>query len=307
MHASNQQTDGRGATAAPAPGCSERIARMAARLPCVDVSIAELIGTLASEYSSAADVSRTLSRDISLAARVLKVVNSAYYGQPRTISSIERAVVVLGLPTIRGIALAASCYRMPSLPSVKSGFTASSVLTHCLGVAIAARLLASGHPRLAPEDAFMAGLLHDFGLLLELYGEFEMLCGLVAEVSAGRGGVGPRGWMQLERETFGADHGVIAAEVLAGWRLPDDIVKAIRHHHEPMQQPSSGRALASVVALADSLVCDLGAGLQFNSEPSVPDVELLSSLNYQWDRREALQQQVAAELGRLQGESAGGH
>jgi len=307
MHASNPGSNGADAMAVPPPGCNERIARMAARLPCVDVSIAELIGTLAGEHGSAASISRIISRDVSLAARVLKVVNSAYYGQPRTISSIERAVVVLGLPTIRGIALAASCYRMPSLPSIGSGFSASDVLTHCLGVAVTARMLAATHPRLAPEDAFLAGLLHDFGLLLQLYGEFETLCGLVAEGRAGPGPTGPRGWIKLERQAFGADHAQIAAEVLAGWRLPEGIVEAVRHHHEPMAQPSGVRALVGVVALADCLVCDSGIGLQFTSEPGVPDVELLSCLNFRWTRRQALQQQVRAELGRLQGEFANGH
>ncbi len=307
MDAPAQEFDRSGASAALAAPCAERIERMAARLPCVDISIAELIGTLASEHSSAADVSRTLSRDISLAARVLKVVNSAYYGQPRTISSIERAVVVLGLPTIRGIALAASCYRMPSLPSVQSGFTASGVLSHCLGVAVGARLLAGTQPRVPPEDAFMAGLLHDFGLLLQLYGEFDTLSGLVAVATANRHGVSPRGWMTLEREAFGADHAVIAAEVLAGWRLPEGIVQAIRHHHEPMRQPCNARALAGVVALADCLVRDLGIGLQFCSDPKVPDIELLGHLKFHWDRREAIQQHIGAEVSRLQGEFAGGH
>lgn len=264
--------------------------RAAAALPSLDVSIAELLQVIGSSDATAADVSRVMSRDVALTARVLKVVNSAYYGRPRAISSIDRAVVVLGFPSVRSVAMAASCCRMRR----GAGEPAVAVLLHCFGVAVCARQLANLRPGLCREKAFMAGLLHDFGLLLELHSDpevFKALPGSLAGVKTE-----PAAWLALERSLYGADHAEAAAQVFEQWQFPADVVTAIRHHHDPLGLPESERDLAAVVALADSLVADAGIGLACDTLTHHPGEELLYWLQFDWDLRGEVQTHAGEDL-----------
>ena len=275
-------------------------ARAAASLPGVSIEVIELMRSIGAAEATAAEISASLSRDLTLTARVLKVVNSAYYGQSRTIASVERAVVVLGFPAVRSIAMAAGCFRLRRMGSGVAGMTPESLLSHGLAVALASRQLARGRSGLCREEAFMAGLLHDFGLLLEMHGapvEFAELTEQVASTAA----PGPSAWLDLETERFGRSHGHSAATVFAEWRLPERIVGAVAAHHAPFAADDSLRELAAVVALADSLAADAGLGFAGVSEPDMADDAVLEYLDFDWSERAALQDGIRQELNSLQG------
>lgn len=160
-----------------------------------------------------------LHQDPGIAARVLKVANSAFYGRGRQIASLEQAVLVLGLDGVRGIAAAASLDRASD-----QGGRGSALLAHSAAVAACAQSIAARGSLVGPSEAFLAGLLHDFGLLVEW------------KLAAGAGGPG----------AGAALHQRCAEVVLSHWQLPSTVVDAARLHHEA----ASGDALAACVRVA---------------------------------------------------------
>jgi HD-like signal output (HDOD) protein len=215
------------------PAVALKVAQAAARPDCRPAQIAALLG-----------------HDPALCGRLLKAANSCIYGPPRPVTSADRAVVVLGLKTVRSLVLGLS------LPAMRSkgdadGTTRDYWVQSVAGAIIARELaVVARHP--CPEDALTAGLLRDMGQLL-LRQAYPGSWAEVAERNPERVLTDPCG---LEREAFGVDHADVTAELLRGWNLPPEIVEPIRYHHEPDRLEGAPRAVAdrvAVLSLASSL------------------------------------------------------
>src|ERR671916_662960 len=111
---------------------------------------------------------KKVTHDPALVTRILKVVNSAFYGLPGQIGSIERAIVLLGLNAVKNIAVAASLGQLFRGTKLCDGFTAKDLWTHCIAVGVAARELAKQMKLPIADEAFLAGMIHDVGILIEL-------------------------------------------------------------------------------------------------------------------------------------------
>ena len=213
-------------------------------------SAAQTLRLLTNPAVSVADVARSIDQEPTLAARVLRVANSAYYGLQREISTVESAAVMLGLDVLRAIA-AAACFDSALMQSRNSGTTSVEELRgHCIASAVAADALARQcHRELAPT-AFMAGLLHDFGILILL----------ALEADEGDEGAGQ------SRPT----HEHCAALTFEVWGLPDALVAAARHHHQPEKSPEAHRRMAAIVHLADAVAKASGFGLAVDGPSTIP-------------------------------------
>jgi HD-like signal output (HDOD) protein len=201
---------------------------------------------------------RVLYGDPGIAARVLKVANSAYYARGRAIASLERAIVVLGLDAVRGIAAAAGLDRV-----AERGGQGAAFLAHSTATAACAQSLAARADDVSGSEAFLAGLLHDFGLLVE--------------------------WrLAMLRPLAVADpefHVPCARLVLATWQLPADVVDAACAHHAP----GTGGALAACVRLGHLAAEEAGmtgpGDPHAEAEATVPaeDLRLLGIDAAAWD------------------------
>ena len=118
--------------------------------------------------STVQDMSDAVSRSPELCARILRVVNSAFYGLPGQVSSIHRAVALVGLASIKNIAIAASLTRVFQGRPLSATFAPRDLWTHSMAVAAAARLVATTTTMRLADEAFLAGLIHDLGLMVEL-------------------------------------------------------------------------------------------------------------------------------------------
>jgi HD-like signal output (HDOD) protein len=200
-----------------------------------------------------------IERDSVLCAQVLRIANSPYYGQQRTVSSIRQALLLLGFDAVRGIASAACVAQMmpKRIPALRD---ISAVLRHSLATAVACELLAASRvPALIPQ-AFMAGLLHNLGTLVQ--GVVD--CAGVTALIAARG-ANDRELRELEKEHVAIGHEAAAAIVFEAWQLPDSLIAAASHHHHPAEAPEAQRTLVSLVALAADLA--LACGSTFALEP----------------------------------------
>ncbi|HPF69421.1 MAG TPA: HDOD domain-containing protein [Candidatus Krumholzibacteria bacterium] len=222
---------------------ADLIRRTVRDLPPLPRVVQKLVRVVADDRVSAADVSRILGSDQALAGKILKLVNSPFYGQSGEIATVTRAVVVLGFSAVRNLALglsAAGLLRKVG-PEYQLRFW-----RHSLATAAAAEVLSclGGMPE-NPEEAFVAGLLHDVG---------HAVMAMIAprEFAAAFAPGGPD-LLERERAGFGLTHAKAGQLLLKRWKLPDELCDAVRFHHNPQAAPDEHAALGAVVALADMM------------------------------------------------------
>jgi putative nucleotidyltransferase with HDIG domain len=243
-------------------------------LPEITTRIVEVVED---SRSTASEMHEIIKHDPALAAKILKVVNSAFYGLPSQIASLDRAIVMLGLSAIKNIALAASLSRLFRPGTISSHFAARDLWTHCIGVGVCARMLIE--PRHAQsEEAFVAGLVHDIGLLVE-YQLFPDKLKTVADQCEDSS----ESFCDLERSIIGADHQAFGAAIAASWKFPPPLRYTIAYHHNPAVLKPEFQRLATLVSVADMVCCQnrVGFWLTSKSEPLTEDKLTLIGITQQ--------------------------
>ena len=211
---------------------------------------------IADKTSSFKDLATVIENDQAIAARVMKIANSSYYGISSNVKSVQQASVVLGMETLHELLTLACASSL--LGSELRGYELSTgdLWKHALATAFCARSIAlKKAPQLA-DDAFSAGLIHDSGkLILDPYvnerkEEFREFLES-----------GDKTFLEAEKSILGFDHSEIAADVCNKWQIPEAITTVIRYHHNPTL--ADNNKLAYIVHLADAIVlmCGLGAGM----------------------------------------------
>jgi len=221
-------------------------------LPSLPEIFVEITKVLGDPRSSAVHVADVISKDTSLSARLLKIVNSAFYGFPSKIDTISRAVMIVGSKQLSTLALGTSVIHIfrdipPELVDMKSFWK------HSIACGIAARMLASYKNMAHTERLFVAGLLHDIGRIL-IYKHFPRE-GKETLLKARKMG---RLLCSTEMEILGFDHAQIGGTLLKRWLLPPTLEVAVGDHHQPVG--SKHAVEASAVYLADLLVNALRIG-----------------------------------------------
>lgn len=188
-----------------------------------------------------------LESDPALAARVLKVVNSAFYGRPRPVASTHAAMRLLGMNAIRTVAMAASLNRLFRGGRTVPGFDAAALWTHSVAVGFAARRIATLTRAVSAEEALLAGLLHDIGLLVAVQGATIEFSAVISATAADP----ERSFRDAEREFIGATHEALGEGLCERWRFPTTVAATCGYHHAPDVLPDDDRALPTIVHIAD--------------------------------------------------------
>lgn len=234
-----------------------------------------ILATLCDASLDARQIADVIQREPGLAARVLKVANSAFYGSSRHIATLDRALMLLGLDAVRGIAAAACLDRSVARRSPAAAIDPQALAQHCVASAFAAEALTKQSGRAIPAEAFMAALLHDFGVpvqeRLDSPGVEKLMAALAADPDAD--------YAALEASLVQVGHARCAEVVFDNWRLPQGIVHAARHHDDPAEAPGPARQLTTLVHLGVQLA--LEAGFTHPLEPRrlrIPRAPLLRSV-----------------------------
>ncbi len=201
-----------------------------------------------------------LEKDPVMAARILKTINSAFYGLPRQVSSVGHAVVMLGINTIKNMALAITTAGM--LPARnEAGFDTGDYLQHSLTVAGLSRLVALRTGSAEPGEAYIAGLLHDFGKVVfavNLPAEFRAALAMADQEAIS---------LHLaEQRILGVDHTRAGAMLVNKWQFPEVLGQAIGAHHSALEDD-----LTRCLFLADQLAKFDAAG-QALAGRNIPDL-----------------------------------
>jgi two-component system cell cycle response regulator len=217
------------------------------QLPTLPMVALEVIALARRADASVDVVANVLSNDPALAGKVLRTANSSFYAQARSVHTIKQAVIVLGLNTVRTLALGfslADTFRRGS----NRGFDYTAYWQQCLLSAAGARVVAQRDAPALGEEAFLSGLLHHIGVLAlaEALGEDYQAFIVASEGDA-------RALRALERVELGLDHSEVGAALAEAWSLPAALVEALRSYLEPDDASPAATMLVRSVALGDDL------------------------------------------------------
>lgn len=243
-----------------------------ATLPEVTMRIVYLVED---PNSTAQDLNQIISNDPALGARILKVVNSAFYGLPGQIGSINRAIVLLGLNAVKNIAIAASLAKLFRGGRICASFDARELWTHSVAVASATRLLAQKIGLGLPDEAFLAGLIHDLGIMVEIQADRPKFVRVIEELDANENMT----LREAEMSVFGANHEHFGAGLCKLWKFPASFAYVTGFHHHPMDLMERNRTLTSLVHIADILAAQAELGFSRDLEAREIDPKGLESLN----------------------------
>jgi HD-like signal output (HDOD) protein len=232
-----------------------RILRAAASLGGAGAdSFPRMLALLCDSRATASEIGSLIEKHPSMYARVLRVANSPYYGQPRAVRSIERALALLGVDALRGIA-ATTCFdRAAVRSSVDTEFDMLALLRHSLATAAAAEALARISHKVLAAELFIAGLLHNLGTVVQLQIDAPGINAMIAALRTQRGG----DLRALESAHVAVGHEECLAVIFEAWQLPELLVAAARYHHDPLSAPEAQRDTAAFVNLGANLGLDCG-------------------------------------------------
>ncbi len=229
---------------------SEQVKNLIAKiddLPTLPNVITKIMEILENPKSTARDIDNVIKTDQTLTAKTLKMVNSAYYGFPRRITTVTDAVVILGFNTVKSLALSATVCKM--FLGGNKDFDREALWEHSIAVAFASRIIAKRIKYADEESAFVAGLLHDIAKIVEDQYFHEEFMNAVRKSRENEVSL-----LDTERDELGMDHTLIGRRIADKWNLPLNITKVIGYHHQPEFAGAEDQEITSIVHVADIVV-----------------------------------------------------
>ncbi len=200
----------------------EQIIMTAGDLPTIPVVATKVMQLMEDENSTADDLARVVASDPAVAARVLKISNSSFYGAQRQIQTLPHAIMMLGFVTLKSVVVTASVKQVYH----PYGLTEKLLWEHSFGAGLAARLIAQELRQINPDEAFLGGLFHDIGKQImnfldkDKFQEVMQLC-----YNEGMP------FSQAEQMLFHYTHEEAGALVIKKWNFPEHLIKAVQAHH----------------------------------------------------------------------------
>jgi putative nucleotidyltransferase with HDIG domain len=186
-------------------------------------------------------ISRVISEDQAIAAKVLRIVNSAFYGFPKRIASLQRAVVILGLNEIKSLVLASSVLQMFGRFTTDHGLDMEKLWEHSIGCAVASRVLAEAAHLTSPEDVFAGGLMHDIGKVIHAVNLPKEFLSVIKEVQETGIAI-----IEAEKEFLGFNHAETGGALAERWGFPEKTIDMIAHHHLSSRSHTLNKEIAAV-------------------------------------------------------------
>jgi len=223
------------------------------QLPALPAIAIEIINMVEDPRTSASMLGRVISKDQVLTAKVLKIANSPFYGFSRKIATIDFAIIVLGFDTLKEVVMSVSLISSLSKKLTRE-FNSRQFWDHSIACGVIARALARNHGYRVIGEVFIAGLLHDIGILIinqYLFNEYKEIVKLIKQEKISL--------EDAEMRVLGVTHGEIGSWLAEKWNFPGQLVDTIAYHHHPIQSEQY-REIVSIIHMADVLCQKLDNG-----------------------------------------------
>jgi HD-like signal output (HDOD) protein len=200
--------------------------------------------------SGARELKEVVESDVALGARVLRCVNSSAYATRSEITNLQQAIAYLGMRQVRNLAVTASVSRLFKQKETIGDYRREGLWRHLVAVGICGRMLAMRRDFQDFEDVFLAGLMHDIGIIFEdehLHDEFVDVIQSLPEMES---------LSQAERQRLGFDHTILAEKVTKSWGFPETVSATVRYHHDSTRYKGEHLRVVQCVEVAD-MICEL--------------------------------------------------
>ena len=261
-------------------------------LPQIVLEINRLVE---SKTASATDLHRVIKADPALSTKLLRLVNSAYYGLPGRVGSLEKAVILLGVTAVKNLAIAAGVEHLFERIVIVGPITGRDLWVHCLAVATGARELAQRAQMAHLDEVFMAGLIHDIGLLAAAQAVPQDFAAVIQASMHD-----DTRWHAAESEILGIDHSAAGARLVEKWHFPSYLVEMIAEHHN-WGRKSDCSDLTGVVYLADTMAGGLGEGFTLTANHQTIGPEMLARIGLSEQDMTDVWQKLPAHVAELGG------
>lgn len=243
----------------------EMLIMTASDLPTIPVVATKVMQLIESENATAEEIARVVSSDPAVAARVLKISNSSFYGCQRQIQTLSHAIMVLGFSTLKSLVVAASVKQVYK----PYGLTEKMLWEHSFGAGLAARIIAKTTRTVNEEEAFLGGLFHDIGKIIMNTMDHQKFQ-TVMEICYNEG----ISFSDAEQQIYPYHHSEVGAMVIKKWNFPEILMNAVAQHHRfefvEEEDPYLIR-LSCVVGLANLFCHHAGAGVREPEEIEIHD------------------------------------
>jgi putative nucleotidyltransferase with HDIG domain len=264
------------------------------RMPSLSTTVTKSLEICNNPNSSPNDLSRVISLDPVLTGQLLKLINSAYYSLPNKVPSLTRAIIMLGLNTVKNLVLSIAILESLGGKKAFRALSPNDFWTHSICAGVVAKSLAAtqGIPLADQEEYFVAGLLHDLGkiplnscfpdayaLALKLAGsEQDPLC-------------------MAEERVFGINHNTVGKMIAEKWRLGETIIDSLFYHHMRDSAGEKNRQFVAVIAMSDFFANHFKIGFAGNSSPDPTVAEhLTEQVGVSWTALSGLVDVVLGEI-----------
>lgn len=264
------------------------------RMPSLPTAVTRVLDICSKPSASPNDLNKVISLDPVLTDNVLKLINSAYYSLPNQITSLGRAIIMLGLNTVKNLALITAILGTLKKSGALNRLPFDTFWTHCLGVGVTAKAIAAQKniPVTQHEEYFVAGLLHDLGKVAlnncfaGVYGQALSLADLEQ---------GPL--YKAEKTMLGLDHALVGQEIAEKWQFSSTISQAISFHHRPTEAAKETRLMVAIISLANIYTNICNHGFAGDGHPGVVELkEALELVAVDWSDLQQLNEKVVDEI-----------
>ena len=259
-------------------------------LPALPEVVVRVMRITEDPRSDAQSIAKVIATDQAMAARVLKLANSAFYGLPRRVGTLSEAVVILGFRTIKNLAIAASTFELLNREIAGYWLQRGELWRHSLACAMGAQLIARKVHLPVVEEAFVAGLLHDIGKVainLFVREQFDQIMERALQDRIP--------FVEAEQAVLGFNHAMAGGLIAEKWNLPPSLVSVIKYHHQPSGAPDK-ELMISVVHLADILSITMGIGIGGDGLYYVLEEDTLAMLGLEQADIDELCEQIVEQM-----------
>lgn len=220
-------------------------------LPSIPTIYNEVLTKLQSPEVSLREIGEVVGRDPAMTAKILQLVNSAFFGLGRRVSNVGEAATLIGIEALKTLVLSVGIFSQFDSKKINDpDFSLEALWNHCMAVAAGAERIAKAEKagKEVIDESFLAGMLHDIGILI-MEQNFSMEHAKARALSAEQG----ISLCRAEREVFGTSHCAVGAYLLGLWGLADPVVEAVAFHHEPSLIRRQGFSPLAAVHVANML------------------------------------------------------
>ena len=262
-------------------------------MPSLPTSLIKVLEICNNPNTSPADLNHVISLDPVLVGRVLKLINSAYYGLGKPVSNLARAIIMLGINTVKNLALSTTVVGQLSPKKRPQGLDMEGFWRHSLCVGVSAKLLARkrGIDIKLLEEYFTAGLLHDIG-------KIPLNAMLTKEymVSVSAADKKRKPLFEMEKKNLGLDHCSSGALIARAWKLDGAVGDAIIHHHDYSEYSGDHKDIVYSVIVANKFASISGIGFSGDRHPDLISSAVWEALNMSREVFTEIEETVNSEI-----------